>query len=740
MKRYLDKKVHFSTDEVVILSDLNSVVDPDYQKLFEQFRMADGMRDIAICESCSPTDTEHLLKQVRQGKMSYVCIGWLPFIVNFVRAAEKKKMTACEYADWLYDQCKQVNKEVGYRAAWIEAYGEIGNSINWPKEIMFTKAEALQYFRDWLRNGRMLSEHWGRLMPRKAMNYYTHAKLHSKDLRNLPIYYSEGTLFSIQEAYRNGFPLVVYEPQCGTMNAIQTGVAFVRGGAKIYDAWWGIDFSPWTGGPLGDMAKVNSVGKWCMGVTPDHMFRAWITAYMSGCNTLLHEVSYRFFYAESEPGMKILSDYGHCAAQFYSVTKSVLKNRGVPVVPFAVMLEKAHGYRGDMSRTFDKKGNLNSSDVSIAAAAYRKQQSAGERLFIWNGKTKVTRDDWGIHRLVETIWPIAPGSWADLGANKWPDKGIPMLTPEKQNQLFSELSIAEKDPRDFHRFLAVNRWTDCFDFILETAPVKRVQKYYKVIMLAGGVRTSPQNWDKIVAFMKKGGEVIASIDQLTSEVRKQLGLTCSPEPKLKNIKKIQYDGQSIKVDEKLRLYKIASKKSRIWAIDQSNTPLIIYSGVGKGGIYILLFTNGITASANGLGHAFTVLIDKLHAKHVGVHHNGPPCQLLVNQRLQDTLITVMNPCSVDWHANIVVSRDGKPLIKEVYDVLAGVVFPKTLIVADKCSVSARVRVPAHEVRVLAFGTAPKLSSKKSSATPFRSSKDLKALERIRKSDPFQILK
>lgn len=94
MKRYLDNNVHFSTDNFVCLADLNSAFDPEYLKLYYQYPLADGMRDIAICESYAPTDAERLIRHVEEGKMSYICIGWLIFITHFVHAAEQKGISA----------------------------------------------------------------------------------------------------------------------------------------------------------------------------------------------------------------------------------------------------------------------------------------------------------------------------------------------------------------------------------------------------------------------------------------------------------------------------------------------------------------------------------------------------------------------------------------------------------------------------------------------------------------------
>ncbi|MDD5707610.1 MAG: hypothetical protein PHR35_16945, partial [Kiritimatiellae bacterium] len=268
--RRLPGKVEFSRENFVIIADANSAADPEYVELFRQHPLADGLRDISTCYAYEPADLDGLFAMLRSGEISFACVGWLLFSPFFTKAAAQKGLSAREYADELYAACAAINAELGYRAAWIEVYGEIGNSIYWPKDQLFSRSGALEYFRAYLRDGRMLTEHWSRQVPAAAMNYYAHAKSVSEDFRALPVYYSEGTLFSIQEAYRNGFPLVAYESQCCTMNQTQTGLAFARGGAKAYNAWWGVDISPWTGGPLGELCAVNALGRWRAGVTPDH--------------------------------------------------------------------------------------------------------------------------------------------------------------------------------------------------------------------------------------------------------------------------------------------------------------------------------------------------------------------------------------------------------------------------------------------------------------------------------------
>jgi len=695
MKRVLPKEVHFTTEACQILADMNSHIHKDYFELLKRYPYADGLRDISICQSAQPTDAERLIDEVRKGNVSWIGIGWLIFITTFANAARKKGMTPLQYADWIYDQCNRINDEVGYRAAWIEAFGEIGNSVTWPQGKTFSKKEALEYFRSWLRDGRSLTEHWRSVSPPETLSYFTHAKRRDENLRNLPIYYSEGTLYSIHEAFRNGFPLVAYEGACGSADSFQTGIAFVRGGAKMYDALWGIDLSPWGGYMNGYIGETNNSGTWDSSMTPDLFYRIWITSYMSGCNTLLHEVGYCFFYTYADNDVQ-LSDFGYKAMHFHRLTKECLKDRGQPVVPFAVMLEEEHGYRGSTVREFTAKGELITSNDYTTAKG---------RLCIWANRTpELTKGDWHVQRTISALFPYSDNLWTQF-YGQWPDERS-ADHEAMEPHLTSMIQVGEIDPRETSPYLRDSTWADCFDVIIEDTAEDVLNKYYKAILLAGDIQTDNGLWDRLNRYMDKGGSVVLTVEHLDGTALKDLGLILTHKPQMLNVNWMLANGQRFAVKQKTLLHAPTCDRNdvKVWATDEKTAqPLVLEYAKGQGRAYIVLAAHGMDKDGKKLSRITAAIIDHLYAKCVGITREGEPCQMLVNTRNDDTLVTLLNHTSKDWHGHIHFDRANYPAVAEVRDVIQDRPYPVNLVKMDNAAVTVTVRIPAFEAKIIAFG-------------------------------------
>jgi len=694
MNDKLPLDIHYTEDVCVILSDISTAVVTDFRAILRQYPHADGMRDVSICTSYKPTDVTTLRQMITDGECSWASIGWLIFSPPFAAAAREKGLTVRAYADELYDQCDEINQSTGYRAAWIEAYGEIGNSITWPKGKTFTKKEALAYFREWMTNGRSLTEHWRQLTSPALPNFYTHAKDRSESLRKLPIYYSEGTLFALHEAYRLGFPLVAYEGQCGTQNAIQAGIAFVRGGAKMHDALWGCDFSPWTGAPLGELAQVTADGSWGEGMTADYMLRTWIAAYMSGCNTLLHEVGYTFFFAQPREGLVTLTEYGFNAMRFYALKESVLAERGRAVSPIALMLEEAHGYRGDMVREYTEQGELTGSSGN---------ETPQQRIHLWQNRTPgMSRGDWQIHRLLTHIWPLPDNAWG-CAARNWPDESIPAF----DRAIASRLHTNQEDPRDYARFLSDSRWADCFDVINETACADVLSRYYQAIILAGEINTGNGLWERLASFMAGGGTVLTSANQLHESLRVRLGIAEQPcltviSPLISGQRLAGIKHSSVEsIELPLFTCTVADGISVVAEDAITHTPLALALPSGAGRLIVTLISYGLDVQAKRIDPIFDSLINDLYEQLVGVKYVGKPIQMLVNKTDHDLKVTLLNHTGRTWIGEIVVSN--LPACTMVWDVIGQMKIPQDDISRVNKSIAVKASVPAFGFKVLALG-------------------------------------
>lgn len=688
---------HFSATACQIVLDIDSTQMPGYLELARRYPLADGLRDLATCHNHCAADVEALCRAARNGELGWAGIGWLVFSPSFVCAAQERGMTAEAYADWLYRQCDEVNRELGRRVAWIEAYGEIGNSLTWPAGKTFIKAEALRYFREWFTTGRVNSEHWHGLTPPEVQSFHSHARKQNPDFRSLPIYYTDGTLFVLHEAFRQGFPLVAYEGHCGTLNALQAGIAFTRGGAKAFDAFWGVDLSPWTYGPLGTVAGVNDTGSSVEGITPDAMARAWLTMYLSGANLLLHEAAPLFFYTRTGGATTQLSDYGYRAMQLHRLVHGALADRGTPVAPLAILIEEEHGYRGDMVREYHADGRL---------TFHHEGNTPEQRLLLWNGRvTGLTAGDWQLHRLLTSLWPWPDNAWGELVGN-WPNEARQDPSPDSDPELTAKIRVGALDARDYDRCGHDSAWADCVDVIPEDTPGDRMSAYYKTVMLAGDVRTDNGLWARLDAYAGQGGTVVATLEQLTAEARNALGLNVSGTPTPAALTGARLtDGMPLEFQENVFLHAVtAPAATTAWATAVAGArPLVLDVPRGQGRIYVVLIATGLTAETRRLPAVVTALLDRLVARDLGISKRGPGCQMLVNRRADDTLVTLINHAGRDWHGEVRFTRAGYPAVADVRDLLADHSWPAGLADLGPDTVTVRVRIPAYESKILSFG-------------------------------------
>lgn len=727
------KELHYNEDICAFIADICVQDVENYKELLAKYPYSNAMRDVSTCmRHCAP-DIKGLKQLVKEGKLTWINTGWLIFIGSFVLAAEKEGLTAREYADYVYKLTEDLNDEMGFRAAWIEAYGEIGNSISWPKDKKFTKKEALEYFREYFSDGRSLTRHWGSVSPVETISFYSHAKSISEDLRKLSIDYIEGSVLVIHEAFRMGFAMVMFESQCGTYNPTQLGISFVRGGAKMYDAFWGCDFSPWNSAMMGAVIKTNNVGYRLEGMSADHMFRAWLTAYMSGSNTIYYETGYSFFYANINDELTTLTDYGYKAMQLYALANGVLRDRGTPKVPFAVMLEEEHGYRGECARIFDEDGNF-STDNS---------ETPDSRLYIWHNRVQsITRGDWQVNRTFGTIWETPKNKFFKEIGN-WPDKCNTLDLPVKKEYL-KEFNQSYKEATEYDRYLANSKWADCFDAIIENAKTDMLKKYYKAILLTGDIKTDNGLLDRLIDFMETGGTVIATMEQLDESAKAYLNLDIAPCLEIINVEAVSYENETIKINERLPIHVINSSKSgfNIVASDAlTDTPLIIKANIGQGGMYIVMISNGMDEKATKMSDVYTSLIDKMYNKLVGIKYEGPMCGMIINSRKDDTLVTLTNHMNEAWEGNIVYqSKDGEKII-EIKDVLIGQTVPAQYIKNKNGIITVKVRISPCAVKVLSFSTVQTEDiGCEFDLTQYRmNEEDQKRFDEIRSKGPYEIL-
>ncbi|MFW6059794.1 MAG: hypothetical protein ACODAQ_06410 [Phycisphaeraceae bacterium] len=689
----LPSEVSYRSDVAMLIWDVCTALVPDYEELWHRFPCADGLRDISILDgSGTPTDVDRLLARLHDGVYNYVSIAWLLYLPHWVVAAEQRGKSPRAYADEIYDRCQRTNAELGFRGVWIDLYGEVANSIQWPMGKTFTKREALRYLRSYMTDGRALSGHWKRMVDPATISFYTDARARADSLRELPVKYTDGALAALHEAYRLGFPLVMYESQCHAHNPTQAGIAFARGGAKQWDAFWGVDFSPW--GPVEAQVTITTEGRRYSSQTPDHLERSWLTAYLSGSNFTMYEHAHRFFYARTETGKTLLSDYGHAAMRVYGLVEGPLAERGAPVAPFAMLLEEANGYGMECCRWHDEQGHVN---VEPTTPRFTSEPE----MPVWAGVTELQPEDVMVHRCVQALWPQASEAWQDA----WPDGAEADHPPDEMG---ARLRLGLDDPRRYNRYLHHSAWADAFDFVNETIDPEVLQRFYKAVFLVGGVRVEGNLFQRLQRYVEQGGHSVVCLDQLDTDALRQLGLRHEGT----GARRLGYtarrdDGTTFSSREWVWLLDVAvapADATVTCADDKTGAPFVLDVPQGNGRWSVVMVPHGMTMGARGLAAVYRDVIDRLYAAHVGVRYEGAPVQMIVNRRREDVLLTLLNHTSNRWEGSLKLDGAVEGAVHDVYEVTTGQSYPEHLVQRQGATVRVPAAVEPFNYRLLAFST------------------------------------
>ncbi|MFA5203803.1 MAG: hypothetical protein WC708_05295, partial [Lentisphaeria bacterium] len=390
-------------------------------------------------------------------------------------------------------------------------------------------------------------------------------------------------------------------------------------------------------------------------------------------------------------------DYGYRAMQLHRLTHGALADRSTPVAPLAILVEEEHGYRGDMVREYHPDGRF---------TFHFEGDTPAQRLLLWNGRvTELTAGDWQLHRLLAALWPWPDNAWGKLVGN-WPDEARQDPGPDSAPELTANIRVGALDARDYDRYAHDSAWADCTDVIPEDTPGDRLAAYYKTVMLAGDVRTDNGLWARLNAYAAQGGTVAATLEQLTEDARNTLGLKPSGQAAAEVLAgALLAGGTRLEFQENVILHAVTPPAgATTWAADAAGgRPLILELPHGRGRIYVVLIANGLTADTRRLPAIVTALLDHLVTRDLGIRKRGPGCQMLVNRRQDDTLVTLINHAGHDWHGEVQFNRAGYPEIEEVRDLLAGQPWPASLAELGPDTVTVRVRIPAYESKILSFG-------------------------------------
>ncbi len=134
----------------------------------------------------------------------------------------------------------------------------------------------------------------------------------------------------------------------------QSKMAFARGAARRNAKPWSIQVSQWfagsatSSGPL----QVNEGGV-ARGLDAGHSLsfyeRMWLHAWFAGTAMVTPEASIGIFFETAQPPYK-LTPYGRKAGEVFKFVQGKQEQRGIPLIPLAVVLDQFSGYNAYMGK------------------------------------------------------------------------------------------------------------------------------------------------------------------------------------------------------------------------------------------------------------------------------------------------------------------------------------------------------------------------------------------------------
>jgi len=569
--------------------------------------------------------TPENLKGCEPGKYYFV-MDLFRATLDYQRPGVKEKFKSYEkFLEDYYDRIFEVIKAHPDKA-WGCAVGEMDSCCPWPRNAFRNKKEAFRFWKDTFFRHRVGSN--------DPAGLFTYLRKRGIDYRKANIMVHGAMLFGLHHYFDWGFQFVWLERGCGLSN-LQLGVAFLRGAARQYGGrLWGLDFS--THHPQRNQCTwYDQEGRRRGGWSESLMLRSWMVGFLSGANFVHEEGSNYTHWVFDEKGRFRLSLAGRYAKKFADFALRRHPERGRTYTPVAILLNYYHG--------FDARHG-----VSL------------RQPMVWGGKMPYTSADANISNTLELFFPGHNQSWGMF------DQVINPSVPWKSQWEYLEMLRKGYDMRPYEAgHLVRSPFGDCLDVLVDTADLKTLQKY-PLLFLAGEQELSGVKGKRVLNYLKGGGTLIASVNQLPEEVKSVIGVK-------KTGVAWDYDLTTyLKTGEKfggLRYgyEKLDVKKGKILGVNHKDHPLVWEIPYGKG----KLILTGVPYSQDVSGSSLLPLFKRIFGEYIKEHllalAQPDTLQLIVNQGKGFLLIGAFNNYHESWSGRITVREPmGVPEIGSGY--------------------------------------------------------------------------
>lgn len=411
----------------------------------------------------------------------------------------------------------------------------------------------------------------------------------------------------------------------------QPTMAFLRGAARAAGIPYFIHWSAW-GGHDGGPQRYGKDGKIAIGYTPSLQLREWIFGWLAGAEsmTIFEEAGSQAWYHDKD-GNRHLSPSAHNLAQ---LTKLAMHDglpglpaakRVGPYAPFAVMLERHHGYTPG-------------------------------RGYIWWDTVTWTRNEDNIRAFFDAAWPSHEYFYG--GAKHWEWE----QSAWKDVESFRRLRSEGLETEDYEKgVMGDTRWGDTFDAITEDASPELLAKY-KVIILLGGIRLGPELRIRLREYVDAGGVVIVNAPQINRSSEQWLGVELGHIYPGSRNDGLPFD-ISLKDAEKVNLITprpIQTPEGHSHPAPLVDPVFLAKASRGKGEVYLTTLDYGKT----GAMELYTPFFDELLARFLPIQLENEAkagTSWMLNRLPKGWLLTVMNHGWNYWECkDFDVWRKGRP--------------------------------------------------------------------------------
>ncbi|MBI4023421.1 MAG: hypothetical protein HY360_00465 [Verrucomicrobia bacterium] len=625
----------------------------------------------------------------------------------FAGIGKQEGISDADYIERVMDLAGEINREMKRPCLALHIAGELDSSSLWPYRLN-TRKEAAEYWKRW--NGNLHREVYAaraaknpgpnawRNLENPTPDLFAFYHLKQRDIKQDPLYACCSRAWSVHQYYEWGIGTVECEANCMTPWNLQLQIAFLRGAARQYDGYWGLDFSP-HGGALHLGQKDEE--SWTFytregyraGISAGALLRQWVSAFMSGAHRLLEESSYgtHFMYdfedlqggdisgigvdAANEQGYALraqaagnVSPVGKNAGIFADFALRRHRDRGRPYVPFGIIIEHDHGWN------------------SLAARRNEEGEDVGGALVpdswppvIWGGSIAPEPGDHAItnfFRAAFSAWPSfywTPGKWS-------PGKGAKMLCQKKHYGAYWDKSNEEAvaavlegklpiENLEQDLFQGGSRWGDSFDVVIENCPLD-VLKDFKVLILLGRVKLTGDLLGRIKQYVAEGGTLVVNVLQLDADSEQWLGLKAAGRINRADTSKDLRSGTVF--EERPFSYTLCNADgAEVEAETNAGDGLIYRMPKGQGEVFLttahyLQADDALATEEEGMEsrmlHIGIHLIERLYQKVRIVAIEGPAIESIVTRTEKSVKITLINNYQTPWSGGLSWKNDSSPPI------------------------------------------------------------------------------